>query len=71
MSTKKTVKVEPEKVTTFADVALGYLGTQPATPVMTNFARLFSLLYFGFFASLLIIPKFEKTKPVPDRVTQK
>ena len=50
-------------------VALGYLGTQPATPVFTNFARFFSLLYFGFFASLLIIPKFEKTKPVPERVT--
>jgi len=50
-------------------VALGYLGTQPATPVLTNFARLFSILYFGFFAALLIIPRFEKTKPVPDRVT--
>jgi ubiquinol-cytochrome c reductase cytochrome b subunit len=50
-------------------IALGYLGTQPATTIMTNFARLFSLLYFGFFVSLLIIPKFEKTKPVPDRVT--
>ena len=50
-------------------IALGYLGTQPATTIMTNFARLFSVLYFGFFASLLIIPRFEKTKPVPDRVT--
>ena len=50
-------------------IALGYLGTQPATPLYTNFARLFSLLYFGFFLSVLIIPKFEKTKPVPDRVT--
>jgi ubiquinol-cytochrome c reductase cytochrome b subunit len=50
-------------------VALGYLGTQPATPVMTNFARVFSLLYFAFFAALLVIPMFEKTKPVPDRVT--
>jgi ubiquinol-cytochrome c reductase cytochrome b subunit len=50
-------------------IALGWLGTQPATPILTNFARLFSLLYFGFFASLLFIPKFEKTKPVPDRVT--
>jgi ubiquinol-cytochrome c reductase cytochrome b subunit len=50
-------------------IALGYLGTQPATPVLTNFARLFSVLYFGFFVSLLIIPKFEKTRPVPDRVT--
>jgi ubiquinol-cytochrome c reductase cytochrome b subunit len=50
-------------------IALGYLGTQPATPLLTNFARVFSLLYFGFFAALLIIPAFEKTKPVPDRVT--
>jgi ubiquinol-cytochrome c reductase cytochrome b subunit len=50
-------------------IALGYLGTQPATPIMTWFARLFSVLYFGFFVSLLIIPKFEKTRPVPDRVT--
>ena len=50
-------------------IALGYLGTQPVTPVYTNLARLFSVLYFGFFASLLVIPWFEKTKPVPDRVT--
>jgi ubiquinol-cytochrome c reductase cytochrome b subunit len=50
-------------------IALGYLGTQPATPLYTNFARFFSVLYFGFFISLLFIPKFEKTKPVPDRVT--
>ncbi len=52
-------------------IALGYLGTQPATPVLTNFARVFSLLYFGFFVALLFLPKFEKTKPVPDRVTSK
>ena len=50
-------------------IALGYLGTQPATTLFTNLARFFSLMYFGFFASLLIIPRFEKTKPVPDRVT--
>jgi ubiquinol-cytochrome c reductase cytochrome b subunit len=50
-------------------IALGYLGTQPATPLYTNFARFFSVLYFGFFISLLFIPRFEKTKPVPDRVT--
>jgi len=50
-------------------IALGYLGTQPATTTMTWFARGFSLLYFGFFAALLVIPRFEKTKPVPDRVT--
>jgi len=52
-------------------LALGYLGGEPATPVLTNFARLFSVLYFAFFAVLLILPMFEKTKPVPDRVTSK
>ena len=52
-------------------LALGYLGGEPATPVLTNFARLFSILYFAFFAVLLILPMFEKTKPVPDRVTSK
>jgi ubiquinol-cytochrome c reductase cytochrome b subunit len=52
-------------------LALGYLGGEPATPVLTNFARLFSILYFAFFAALLLIPMFEKTKPVPDRVTSK
>jgi ubiquinol-cytochrome c reductase cytochrome b subunit len=52
-------------------LGLGYLGGEPATPVLTNFARLFSILYFGFFAALLLIPMFEKTKPVPDRVTSK
>jgi ubiquinol-cytochrome c reductase cytochrome b subunit len=50
-------------------LALGYLGGEPATPLLTNFARVFSILYFAFFAFLLIIPIFEKTKPVPDRVT--
>ena len=50
-------------------IALGYLGGEPATPLLTNFARVFSILYFAFFAALLIIPIFEKTKPVPDRVT--
>jgi len=39
--------------------------------VLTNFARVFSILYFGFFGVLLILPMFEKTKQVPDRVTSK
>jgi len=52
-------------------LVLGYLGGEPATPVLTNFARVFSILYFGFFGVLLILPMFEKTKQVPDRVTSK
>jgi ubiquinol-cytochrome c reductase cytochrome b subunit len=52
-------------------VALGWLGTQPATPVLTNFARLFSILYFAFFILMPIYTKLDKTKPVPERVTFK
>jgi ubiquinol-cytochrome c reductase cytochrome b subunit len=50
-------------------VALGWLGTQPATPVLTNFARMFSVLYFSFFLFMPIYSKIDKTKPVPARVT--
>ncbi|MGB5606878.1 MAG: cytochrome b, partial [Gammaproteobacteria bacterium] len=51
--------------------ALGWLGTQPATEVMTWFARGFSVLYFSFFLLMPIYTSLDKTKPVPDRVTSK
>ncbi len=51
-------------------VALGYLGTQPATPVLTTFSRLFSILYFLFLLLMPIYTKLDKTKPVPERVTK-
>jgi ubiquinol-cytochrome c reductase cytochrome b subunit len=50
-------------------VSLGWLGTQPATPVLTNFARVFSVLYFAFFLLMPIYSSIDKTKPVPARVT--
>ncbi|KZX79694.1 hypothetical protein A3717_19430 [Alcanivorax sp. HI0013] len=49
---------------------LGYLGTQPATPGKTMLAQFGTVYYFSYF--LLIMPfvhKFEKSKPVPERVT--
>jgi ubiquinol-cytochrome c reductase cytochrome b subunit len=52
-------------------LSLGFLGGEPPSPLYTSFSRLFSVLYFAFFAVLLILPMFEKTKPVPDRVTSK
>ncbi len=52
-------------------LALGWLGMQPATPVLTMFARIFAVIYFGFFVALFFISKNEKTKPVPERVTMK
>jgi ubiquinol-cytochrome c reductase cytochrome b subunit len=50
-------------------IALGWLGTQPATPTLTMFARIFSVLYFAFFLLMPIYTRLDKTKPVPERVT--
>jgi len=52
-------------------VALGWLGTQPATPTYTNYARVFTGLYFMFFILMPWFTKIDKTKPVPERVTSK
>ena len=50
-------------------IALGYLGTQPATPLATTMARVFTEIYFGFFLLMPLYTRWEKTKPLPDRVT--
>jgi ubiquinol-cytochrome c reductase cytochrome b subunit len=50
-------------------VVLGYLGTQPVTELYKFLARLFTVVYFGFFVGLYLVSRFEKTKPVPERVT--
>ena len=50
-------------------IALGILGTRPATPTATIFARLFSAIYFLFFLSLPFYSTKEKTKPLPERLT--
>jgi ubiquinol-cytochrome c reductase cytochrome b subunit len=51
-------------------VILGYLGTQPATPIATLLAQIFTALYFLFFLLMPVYSKLDKTKPVPERVTQ-
>ena len=48
---------------------LAYLGTQPATPILTNLARLFTFIYFAFFLFMPIYSVLDKTKPEPTRVT--
>jgi ubiquinol-cytochrome c reductase cytochrome b subunit len=50
-------------------VALGYLGLQAATPLYTNLARLFAVVYFAFFLLMPWYSSIDKTKPVPTRVT--
>lgn len=51
-------------------IGLGYLGTQPATPGATAVARVLTAIYFGFFLLMPIYTRWEKTKPVPDRLTE-
>ncbi len=51
-------------------LSLGYLGTQPPSPVLTFLARMFSVLYFLFFILMPFYTTMDKTKPVPERVTK-
>jgi ubiquinol-cytochrome c reductase cytochrome b subunit len=51
-------------------IVLAYLGLQPATPTSTLMAQIFTALYFAFFLLMPIYSKIEKTKPVPERVTE-
>ncbi len=48
---------------------LAYLGMQPSTPIKTNFAQIFTTMYFAFFLLMPWYSKIDKTKPVPERVT--
>jgi ubiquinol-cytochrome c reductase cytochrome b subunit len=52
-----------------AFVVLGWLGLQPATPLFTNMARFFSVVYFAFFLLMPWYSSIDRTKPVPTRVT--
>jgi len=49
-------------------VALGYLGLQPATQLVNQAARVFTIIYFAFFLLMPLYTSRERTKPVPERV---
>jgi ubiquinol-cytochrome c reductase cytochrome b subunit len=51
-------------------VVLAYLGLQPSTPTKTLLAQIFTGLYFAFFLLMPIYSKLDKTKPVPERVSE-
>ncbi len=51
-------------------IVLGWLGTQPATQLLTLLAQICTALYFAFFLLMPIYTKMDKTKPVPERVTK-
>lgn len=52
-----------------AFVILTWLGTQPATATYTLIGQICSVIYFAFFILMPWYTRFEKTKPVPERVT--
>jgi ubiquinol-cytochrome c reductase cytochrome b subunit len=51
-------------------IMLGYLGTQPTTALYTALAQIGTIYYFAFFLLMPIYSKLDKTKPVPERVTE-
>ncbi len=51
-------------------VVLAYLGMQPASPVATLLAQIFTVLYFAFFLLMPFYTKMESVKLVPERVTE-
>ena len=50
-------------------VVLGWLGTQPVSPLFSRIAQIGTLLYFAFFILMPWWSRIGKCKPVPDRVT--
>ena len=50
---------------------LGYLGTQPPSPMGELVSQICTLFYFGFFLGMPWWSRMDKFKPVPERVTMK
>ena len=51
-------------------IVLGWLGTQPTTDLYKAMAQIGTIYYFAFFLLMPIYSKLDKTKPVPERVTE-
>jgi ubiquinol-cytochrome c reductase cytochrome b subunit len=54
---------------TVSVIGLGYLGMQPPQGLYVVLARIFGLIYFLFFIGMPFYTRFEKVRPVPERVT--
>jgi ubiquinol-cytochrome c reductase cytochrome b subunit len=53
----------------FVDViVLGYCGHSAPTPTLKLIGQISTAYYFAFFLLLPILPKFEKTKPLPEGI---
>ncbi|MDX8396737.1 MAG: cytochrome b/b6 [Mariprofundaceae bacterium] len=49
-------------------IVLGYCGHSAPTPTLKLVGQIATTYYFAFFLLLLVVPKFEKTKPVPEGI---
>jgi ubiquinol-cytochrome c reductase cytochrome b subunit len=49
-------------------IVLGYCGHSAPTPTLKLIGQIATTYYFAFFLLLLVVPKFEKTKPVPEGI---
>lgn len=50
-------------------VGLGYLGIQPVSTLRSFMAQVFSIGYFLFYLTMPFYTRYEKTKPLPERLT--
>jgi ubiquinol-cytochrome c reductase cytochrome b subunit len=53
-----------------AFVTLGFVGTRPAEGLYKALAQICTILYFSFFLLMPWYTTYDKTKPVPERVTK-
>jgi len=51
-------------------IGLGYVGLQPVSPLLSTLGAFFAVGYFGFFLLMPFYTSLEKTKPVPERLTE-
>ena len=49
-------------------IVLGYLGSVAPNPTRTFLAQIFTIIYFAFFLLMPFYTKYEKCKPVPERI---
>src|SRR3990167_7935795 len=51
-------------------VGLGYMGLQPVTPLRAFLAQVYTVGYFAFFLLMPVYTSLEKTKPLPEQLTE-
>ncbi len=52
-------------------IVLGYLGSVAPNPTRTFLAQIFTIIYFAYFLLMPFYTKYEKCKPVPERILVK